>query len=96
MTQENRERISQEIEARDKSSISHVAQIQGSNVINKLIIGDTKIFVGDYTRLKDAYIDPWPVFERVNLDEFEGRDWIISEIDEFLNNKDRGYFILEA
>ncbi|MBL8150364.1 MAG: hypothetical protein JNN15_10610, partial [Blastocatellia bacterium] len=25
-----------------------------------------------------------------------GRDWIISEIDEFLNNKDRGYFILEA
>ncbi|MBL8151988.1 MAG: hypothetical protein JNN15_18865, partial [Blastocatellia bacterium] len=87
----------QNITATGGSSIHNAVQIQGSNVIETLIVGDgNNVFFGDYTRLKDAYINPWPVFERVNLDEFVGRDWIISEIDEFLNNKDRGYFILEA
>ncbi len=35
------------------------------------------------------------LFERVRLDRFIGREWLIAEIDAFLQ-EDRGYFVLEA
>ncbi len=67
------------------------------------VIGDGNVvtitkqyFIGEYERLRDAYIDPAPVFDRVDLDHFAGREWLLAEVDAFLRDHDRGYFILEA
>jgi hypothetical protein len=72
--------------------------VVGRDVINSIIVtGDhNQVFTGDYERLRDAYIGPWSVFERVNLDHFVGREWLLREVDAFLRDHDRGYFILEA
>jgi hypothetical protein len=68
------------------------------DIIHSIFItGDhNQVFVGDYERLRDVYIEPWSVFERVNLDHFVGREWLLAEVDAFLRDHDRGYFILEA
>ncbi len=70
----------------------------GGDVIHSIVItGDhNQIFVGDYEYLRDAYISPWSIFERVQLDHFTGREWLTAEVDTFLHREDRGYFILEA
>jgi len=62
-----------------------------------IAVGDhSQFFVKDYHPWSDAYIEPWQVFERIDLEHFVGRKWILSEIDKFLSECDRGYFILEA
>jgi len=33
---------------------------------------------------------------RLDLDHFAGRDWLLDELDSFLRDNDRGYFVLEA
>jgi hypothetical protein len=70
----------------------------GRDVIKSILVtGDhNQVFVGDYVLLRDAYIDPWPVFRRVRLERFIGRDWLMAEIDEFVDGSASGYFILEA
>ena len=70
----------------------------GESVIRSIIsTGDgSQIFVGDYERLKDAYINPRSVFERVKLDRFVGRTWLEAVIDSFIEKHDRGYLIIEA
>jgi hypothetical protein len=72
--------------------------IVGRDVINSIIVtGDhNRFFIGHYERLRDAYIRPWSVFERVKLDRFVGREWLTAEIDAFLRDEERGYFVLEA
>jgi hypothetical protein len=55
-----------------------------------------KYFTGEYERLLDVCIDPWPIFEQVDLDNFVGREWLLKKVDSFLSNNDRGYLILEA
>lgn len=74
-------RIVQLVKAESGSTVQNVVQ---------------QVFVGDYERLRDAYIHPWPVFERVDLDHLAGREWLLAEVDAFLRDHDRGYFILEA
>jgi len=71
--------------------------IGGQAIHSILITGDhNRVFVGDYERLRDAYIPPWSVFERVKLDRFVGREWLTAEVDAFLRDNDRGLFVLEA
>jgi molybdopterin-biosynthesis enzyme MoeA-like protein len=72
--------------------------VVGRDVINSIIItGDhNKVFVGKYETLRVAYINPKEVFDRVDLDHFVGREWLVDMIDSFISNHDRGYFILEA
>ena len=75
-----------------------VRQAQG------LVIGDhaqvTQVFHtyfgADYVTLKERYISPEPVFDRVKLDRFAGRQWLEAELDAFLNapNRDRGVWLL--
>ena len=75
----------------------HIMPI-GRDVVRSIIVqGDhNRVFAGDYERLRDAYISPWSVFERVKLDRFVGREWLTERVDAFLRENDRGYFILEA
>ncbi|QIG49441.1 DUF4062 domain-containing protein [Nordella sp. HKS 07] len=47
-------------------------------------------------QLADAYIDPTPVFRRVKLEQFVGREWITAAIEAFQQSNDCGYFVLEA
>ncbi len=70
----------------------------GRDAIHSIFaMGDhNQFFVGDYQRLADAYLHPWPVFERVKLDRFTGRKWIEERVDAFLRENDRGVFVLEA
>lgn len=74
------------------------AAIIGRDAIRSILVtGDhNKVFVGDYQRLQDAYIKPWEVFDRTSRLPFTGREWLLEEVDSFLNKHDRGYFILEA
>jgi hypothetical protein len=44
--------------------------------------------------LRSAYIDPSPLF--ASLQNYTGRDWLVAEIDSFLRDNDRGYFIIEG
>lgn len=80
---------------RDKNVRSIIA---GRDVIGSLLVtGDhNQVFVGGYERLQDAYINPQSVFERVDLAHFTGREWLLAEVDAFLQNYDRGYFVIEA
>ncbi len=62
-----------------------------------LVTGNAnQFFFGEYQGLLEAYVDPWSVFDRVNLKRFSGRGWLESRVDDFLNQNDRGLFILEA
>jgi hypothetical protein len=85
--------MARKLEAKGKRSV-----VVGRDVINSIInTGDhNRFFVGDYERLCDAYLEPWSVFERVDLKHFTGREWLAELIDTFLRDHDRGYFILEA
>jgi hypothetical protein len=74
-------KIYQIVQAKDGSSINNVTQ---------------QVFIGEYEDLREAYINPWPVFERVQLDHFSGREWLLDAVDKFIGRHDRGYFILEA
>jgi len=75
----------------------HVLPV-GGDVIRSIIVqgNHNRVFAGGYERLRDAYISPRDVFQRVKLDRFVGRDWLIAKVDNFLRDHDRGYFILEA
>lgn len=57
---------------------------------------DLRARLGQAGFVADSYIDPRPVFERLDLDRFTGRLWLTSEVDAFLAENDRGYFLLEA
>ena len=72
--------------------------IAGRDIIgNLLVTGDhNQVFAGGYERLADAYIKPHEVFDRVHLEHFTGREWLLAAVDAFLQDHDCGYFILEA
>lgn len=55
-----------------------------------------QFFVGQYERLADAYLPPWPLYRELVLEHFTGRRWLVESIDAFLAARDRGYFVLEA
>jgi hypothetical protein len=72
--------------------------VVGGDAIRSIFItGDqNRVFVGDYELLRDAYIEAWSVFERTDVEHFVGREWLVAELDAFMSDQDRGYFILEA
>jgi hypothetical protein len=43
-----------------------------------------------------VYLDPTPVYERVELDRFVGRSWLRREVETFVEAHERGCFVLEA
>ena len=49
-----------------------------------------------YERLHNAIISPSAVFDRIQIDQFAGREWLRDEVEAFLNIHDRGYLIIEA
>lgn len=45
---------------------------------------------------RTPYLSPDPVFRRLKLEQFVGRQWLISQIDHFLHQHDRGYVLIEG
>jgi hypothetical protein len=71
--------------------------VGGDVIASLLVTGDhNQIFRGDYVNLRDYYIEPWQVLERVDLERYVGRRWLEESLDDFLGGRDRGYFVLEA
>lgn len=70
----------------------------GRDVLAQLVAtGDhNTFFTGGYQPLREAYIDPGEVFDRVGVDDFVGREWLIDDLDRFLEEHDRGYFVIQA
>lgn len=68
--------------------------------MNSVVInGDNNIvnyFKGDYVSLKEYYIPPDSVFQRVRTDNFVGREWLTAKVDAFINDPQRksGAFLL--
>lgn len=62
------------------------------------IIGDTTTYVGvgGGTPLGLATSKLAKVFELVRVDDFVGRDWLVTELAAFMAAEDRGYFVVEA
>lgn len=90
----NRVRMGNKIRITDDGDI-----IGEHNAIIKDLVatrGINVVFIGDYERLGRTYLDPWPVFEKADLDCFERRHWLEEQIDAFLQQNSHGYFIIEA
>ncbi|MCL6542546.1 MAG: AAA family ATPase, partial [Roseiflexus sp.] len=70
-------------------SVSHSAIVTGDyNTVTQVFLS------GDYVSLSDLYLSPEPVFRRVRLEEFSGRDWLTARLDRFLSENDRGVWLL--
>jgi hypothetical protein len=69
----------------------------GGDVIRSILVtGGNLVFVGDYERIKDAYINPAPVFARVRIDRFKGRSQLAAQLQDFFSKRSNGYFVLEG
>ncbi len=55
-------------------------------------------FDADYATLDELYLCPDPVFERVRLDEFVGREWLAARLDRWLDDpaRDCGVWLLKG
>lgn len=62
----------------------------GRDVING------NIFLGEYIRLRDAWLDPAPVFDEVDIERFTGREWLRDQVDDFIAHHDHGYIVIQA
>lgn len=53
-------------------------------------------YSGHFSQLKDLYVPPDDVFQRVRVQEFVGREWLTEKVDEFLAQNKSGVFILDG
>ena len=77
----------------------NVTTIRGDVTGGVVFAGDNNIvnyFTGEYVSLKEHYIPPDSVFQRVRTEDFVGRDWLTAQVDAFLNDPQRksGAFLL--
>ena len=70
----------------------------GRDVIRSVLAtGDhARIFVGPYEPIAASYIEPWPLYDHLGLDDFVGREWLTADFGEFIDTHQSGYFLLEA
>jgi WD40 repeat protein len=101
---QNTEAIRQALESNYKAAMAEAkryAQVVGNVSKSTIVIGDhnvvTQIFLsGDYASLSDLYIPPDPVFKRVRLKDFIGREWLTADLDRFLSKHKCGVWLLEG
>ena len=54
------------------------------------------LFSGKFERLRDVCFDPAPLVRDLDLARFTGREWLIRQIDAFIQRRPRGYVIIQA
>ena len=54
------------------------------------------LFSGEFERLRDMCFDPAPLARDLDLARFTGREWLIKQIDAFIQRRPRGYVIIQA
>ncbi len=55
-----------------------------------------RVFIGEFIDIAECYIEPWQIFERVQLERYSPRPALEAAIESFLSQYDRGYLIFEA
>jgi WD40 repeat protein len=101
---QNTEAIRQALESNYKAAMAEAkryAQVVGNVSKSTIVAGDhnvvTQIFLsGDYASLSDLYIPPDPVFKRVRLKDFIGREWLTADLDRFLSKHKCGVWLLDG
>ena len=100
---QNTEAIRQALESNytAMAEAKRYAQVVGNVSKSTIVIGDhnvvTQIFLsGDYASLSDLYIPPDPVFKRVRLKDFIGREWLTADLDRFLSKHKCGVWLLDG
>lgn len=88
------------------NQIARQTSVNISDSSNVVVYGDINggdkfvrnYFYGNFTSLDDYYISPESVYQRVKIDEFVGREWLVGRIDAFLNEASRtsGMFRIEG
>ena len=99
---ENTEAIRRALEEgwqKARAEAQRYVQIAGSVSHSAFVTGDynivTQVFLsGDYASLSGLYLPPEPVFRRVRLEEFSGREWLEADLDRFLSERDCGVWLL--
>ncbi len=86
--------------------IARQGRIEISGNANVVVYGDMvagdrivhNYFYGNFTSLDDYYISPDSVYQRVKINEFVGREWLVSRIDAFRNDASHisGIFRIEG
>jgi ATP-dependent Clp protease ATP-binding subunit ClpA len=56
--------------------------------------GPVTVFSDPFVTLDKLYIRPEAVFQRVHIEEFSGREWLMAKVDEFLTTHKSGLFVL--
>ena len=54
------------------------------------------LFVGGFEQLRDVWFDPAALDRDLDLARFTGREWLIQQIDDFIDKRPRGYVIVQA
>jgi hypothetical protein len=70
----------------------------GGDAINSIFVtgGVNQFFIGQFERLRDAYLSPASLYRELQLDAFAGRRWLAAAIDDFVAETDRGWLLIEA
>jgi len=73
----------------DSSNHLRDTSFSGQDINNSIVnTGDyNSLILGNYESLDDALVEPGAVFDRVNLDHFSGRKWLLAQIDSFLQKR---------
>jgi bDLD-like protein len=53
-------------------------------------------FEGKFAQLRSWWLNPKPVFDRVDVDQLFGREQLLDDINRFIRERDRGYILIEA
>ncbi|SRR6266702_2959431 len=54
------------------------------------------LFAGGFERLRDVWFDPAVLARDLDLARFTGREWLIQQIDDFIDKRSRGYVVVQA
>ncbi|GAP50464.1 AAA family ATPase [Streptomyces azureus] len=49
---------------------------------------------GSFARLDDAFVDPAPLVDALDLARFTGRAWLVEQVDDALAHQDKGYVLI--
>ena len=90
-----REKVNKEC-IRDKFDSPDNLAARVTSAIYNQELGHMGAEFSGYERVYDAIISPNAVFDRIQIDQFAGREWLRDKVEAFLRDNDRGYLIIEA
>jgi hypothetical protein len=75
---------------RGRGPVEGVQYGSGNEQLNYFAPVTQYLFSGGFERLRDVCFDPAPLGRDLDLARFTGREWLIGQIDAFIENRPRG------